>query len=252
MSPAVSVVTVCRNALKDLQKTADSVFLQSAEDFEWIIIDGASTDGTTEFLGSLDQPWIHSISEPDDGIYDAMNKGLAKASGEWIWFMNAGDQFHDQSSVQKVAEAGPGYDICFGESLVIDSEGNELGPRSSVTPHSLPDCLERSQFTHGMVVSHQAFVAKRRLVPQFAHQQYRFSADLDWMLRILSEPRRTVNLGMLARIDREGATLQNWKQSQYERFLILARHFGTGKTLINHCTILLRRLRHGKRTRLWK
>ncbi|NDV62448.1 glycosyltransferase [Puniceicoccales bacterium CK1056] len=252
MSPSVSVITVCRNALKDLRKTADSVFLQSADDFEWIIVDGASTDGTGEFLETLDQPWIHTISEPDEGIYDAMNKGLAKASGEWVWFMNAGDCFHDQSSVQKVAQADSNLDICFGESLVYDGKGNNLGPRSYVTPHALPEFLERSQFTHGMVVSHQAFVVKRRLVPTFAHPRYRFSADLDWMLRILAEPRNSVNLGTLARIDRDGATLQNWEQSQYERFLILARHFGTVPTLINHCTILLRRLLHGKRTKLWK
>lgn len=252
MNPCVSVITVCRNALQGLNKTADSVLSQSAENFEWIIVDGASEDGTRNFLEALEKPWINWISEADTGIYDAMNKGLAMARGNWVWFMNAGDRFYDKHTLGLLNNVDDSVEICFGESLVFDSVGKELGPRSSVTPHTLPSNLEKLQFRHGMVVSHQAFAVRRSLAPRYTDKRYKYSADLDWLLTILSKPRKSLNLGTLARIDREGATLQNWRQSQWERFLILAGHFGRLATIKNHFTILGRRLVHGKRTNLWK
>ncbi len=226
MSPAVSVITVCRDARAGLLRTRESVLAQTCRDFEWIIVDGASADGTRELLGQLDAPWVRWVSEPDAGIYDAMNKGLRMARGGRVWFLNAGDTFHDAGSLGAVAAVPDTVDICYGEAIVMGPGWRELGPRSRVTPHRLPDSLDKSLFRFGMVVSHQPFVPRRAIAPLYQSERYMFSADLDWMLAILARPRSSANLGPLARIEREGATLRNWRRSQWERFLILARHFG--------------------------
>jgi glycosyltransferase involved in cell wall biosynthesis len=209
---------------------------------EWIIVDGHSSDGTKSHLESLRDSWIHWISEPDNGIYDAMNKGIRMAKGEWLWFLNAGDVFHEQTAVDQVLKAREDADICFGEILIEEANGKALGLRSEVTPHKLPDKLEKYQFRHGMVVSHQAFVVRSRIAPLYNSDQYRFSADLDWMLNILTDRRESQCLGILARMPRSGATKDNWRQSQWERFLILCHHFGILPTVLGHVMITLRRV----------
>jgi glycosyltransferase involved in cell wall biosynthesis len=248
--PAVSVITVCRNAREALLKTRDSINEQTCRDFEWIIVDGDSTDGTVQLLQSM--KGARWISEPDGGIYEAMNKGLKMARGHRVWFMNAGDRLASADSLETVVSAPGDADICYGEALVEDRQGRILGPRSVVTPHKLPEKVEKDVFSLGMVVSHQAFLPRRAIAPMYQADRYRFSADLDWILTILSRPRICLNLGPLARVEREGASLDFWKRSQAERFLILSRHFGYIRTIGNHLQILFRRLRHGLRTSYWK
>lgn len=252
MNPPVSIITVCRNAHAGLRKTADSISRQSCRDFEWIIVDGASSDETPHYLRQLTALWIRWITEEDKGLYDAMNKGLRMARGEYVWFVNAGDTLYDEHALARVARDIPQVDIIFGEVTIIGSDGRDLGTRSEVTPHRLPQSLEKDQFRMGMVVSHQAFVARRTIVPAFNSSGYRFSADLDWMLRILDQERISKNSGLLAKVQREGASSENWVLSQYERFHILIRHFGLGVSLFNHIIILIRRVRHGLRKGLWK
>jgi glycosyltransferase involved in cell wall biosynthesis len=252
MKPAVSIITVCRNALPGLQRTRDSVRQQSCRDFEWIIIDGDSTDGTREFLEKIAPETDHVVSEPDSGIYDAMNKGLQIATGERVWFMNAGDTFYDSKSLAAVAAIPDTVDIGFGEVIMMDGDWNELGPRSAVTPHQLPMNLAREQFRRGMVVSHQAFIPLRRICPPYRADRYRFSADLDWMLGILAMPRSSRQLNPLAMVQYDGATRRNWKRSQWERFQILYGHFGAGPALANHVHIALRRIGHARNTGCWK
>jgi hypothetical protein len=177
-----------------------------------------------------------------------MNKGLKMARGDGVWFMNAGDGLLDADCVGRVVQALPESDIVFGEVRIIGSDGQDMGPRSQVTPHHLPGTLHRDHFRLGMVVSHQAFVVKRSLAPEFDTKRYRYSADLDWMLRILAEEPTSQNLGTLARVLRDGATLRNWKRSQWERFRILSEHFGIFTTLGNHLKIVLRRSVHFGKT----
>lgn len=252
MPPRITVITVCLNELEAFKRTLKSIDDQECRDFEWIIIDGASTDGTREELSQQNAEWIRFISEEDDGIYDAMNKGLKRARGEWIWFMNAGDQFLDSSSIRRVVDASGSFDIVFGEVAVENSQREIIGTRSEVTPHNLPAELRKEQFQRGMVVSHQAFVVRRCIVPMFRNDKYALSADLDWMLTILETKRPSINVGKIARIARLGQTMQNWKRSQFERFLILSRHFGYIMTIVNHMHIAFRRLRHASNTRSWK
>ena len=252
MIPEVSVITICRNAREDFLKTRESVLSQTSDDYEWIIVDGASTDGTQEVLESLRGDHIRWISETDNGIYDAMNKGLVMARGEHVWFMNAGDIFSDDGAISRVISASRDMDIVYGEVQVTDRDGNILGSRSEVTPHQLPDRLESLSFQFGMVVSHQAFIVRRSIAPAFKTPCYRLSADLDWMLAILKQPRKCRKTGLIARVTRHGATMDHWYRSQFERFLILGRHFGYTRAVWNHLCIALRRIRHGWQTRFWR
>lgn len=252
MIPKVSVITVCRNARGDLVKTRDSLLSQTSNACEWIIVDGASTDGTIEILEGLEGDHIRWISEPDMGIYDAMNKGLRMATGDWVWFMNAGDTFAEDSAVSRLMPVKTDVDIVYGEVEVVDRDGKRLGTRSEVTPHRLPDRLEKEAFKYGMVVSHQAFIVNRRIAPAYKSPPYRLSADLDWMLTLLEEPRKSLNIGLIAIVTRHGATMDHWYRSQFERFLILARHFGYARASWDHFRIAMRRVRHGWRTSLWR
>jgi glycosyltransferase involved in cell wall biosynthesis len=248
----LSVITVCYNPGKGFEATHSSVEKQSCRDFEWIIVDGKSSDGTRETVMALADRRVHVLSEPDLGIYDAMNKGLDIAQGKRVWFMNAGDLFHDDKSIEKVNRTDPEVEICYGEALVRTRKGDVLGLRSEVTPHRTPVSLDRSCFSRGMVVSHQAFIPLRGLAPKYQYSRYKYGADLDWMLEILQQPRTSVHLGNLAIVEREGATMDHWYRSQFERFLILGRHFGWGHTILNHARILSRRIFHARNTGLWR
>ena len=241
--PVVTVITVCRNAMDGLLRTEASIRSQANASLEWIIVDGDSSDGTQTHLKSLEEPWIKWISEPDQGIYDAMNKGIRMAGGKWLWFLNAGDVFHDASTVAQVIQAPEDTEICFGEVL-IEQDGGSIGTRSEATPHKLPQALEKRQFRHGMVVSHQAFIVRRDLAPFYDSERFQFSADLDWMLQVLTTNRQSYRLGTVACVPRAGATQQNWRKSQWERFNVLRKHFGTISTILSHAYIILRRTKY--------
>lgn len=243
MSPRISIITVCFNARSALAATKASVFAQSYTDFEWIVIDGASSDGTVEDLKALDDPRTRYLSESDCGIYDAMNKGLKLAKGDYVWFLNAGDMFYDESVLAQVSEVDSGVDIIFGEAVVQSEDGRVIGLRSEVLPHKCPTQLLKADFKRGILVSHQAFVVKRRCAPAY-NLKYQLSADLDWMLRILDRAPTSHRLQVMATIIREGATTRCWKKSLSERFQILAKHFGYWSTMGQHIYIIFRRLVH--------
>lgn len=100
--PLVSIVTVAYNAISTIEQTILSVINQTYPNIEYIIIDGGSTDGTVEIIKKYSDKITYWVSEPDKGIYNAMNKGIMKATGEWINFMNAGDTFYDDRVIENI------------------------------------------------------------------------------------------------------------------------------------------------------
>ena len=182
--PRISIITICYNASHTISRTLRSIQAQTYNDLEYLVIDGASRDNTLDLVRTL-APRALVHSERDQGIYDAMNKGLSHATGDYIWFINAGDALPSPTTVGEiVGEAclnGARPDIIYGDTRLIDSEGRDLGLRRLRPPHS----LTWESFRDGMLVCHQAFIVRRAIAPKY-NLRYRFSSDVDWCIRCLS------------------------------------------------------------------
>lgn len=251
MKAKISVVTITYNAEAVLQRTLDSVLSQSYPYVEHLIIDGASKDGTLALAEqyreeSTEKAASHEVviqSEPDHGIYDAMNKGLQKATGDYVLFLNAGDTLPATDTLELVMDkAGDGVGVLYGHTDVVDGEGNFLYHRR-LQP---PERLSWRSFRQGMLVCHQAFYARTEIAQNNPYDlQYRFSADVDWCIRVMKEAERRglqlVNLHtVVANYLEEGATTKNHKASLRERYLVMQRHYGVVQTFLLHCWFVVR------------
>ena len=240
----VSILTVTYNAELTVGKTLESVVSQSFTDYEHIIMDGASTDRTPEIVEASQNPRKHIYSEPDKGLYDAMNKALARAKGRYVIFLNAGDTFADSDSLLRLIETARKNDfpeIVYGQTDIVNEKGIILGPRHLTAPEK----LGWKDFSRGMLVCHQAFMARRDIAPLY-NLRYRFSADFDWCVRCLKASQRTAYVGDKPIIHylNEGLTTRNHRASLKERFAIMCRHYGRVKTIINHIGFAIRHLKH--------
>ena len=248
--PKFSLITVTYNAGAVLEDTIQSIITQTYKNVEYILIDGASTDNTMRIVERY-RDHIHTVvSEPDQGLYDAMNKGLSLATGDYVCFLNAGDCLHEDdtllSMVHSVAashEAPCPPDVLYGDTALVDSEGHFLRMRR-LTP---PEHLTWKSFRHGMLVCHQAFFARRAITPHY-DLRYRFSADFDWCIRVMKQARylHNTHLTLVDYLD-EGLTTRNHRASLIERFHIMCRHYGTVPTVMRHLWFALRTLTHPKR-----
>lgn len=238
-TPKFSVITVTYNAEKVLEDTIQSVISQTYHHVEYIIVDGASTDGTMAIVDKYRDRISRVISEPDKGLYDAMNKGISLATGDYLCFLNAGDSFHEDDTLQAMVHSISGNelpDVLYGETALVDSQGHFLRMRRL----SAPETLTWKSFKHGMLVCHQAFFARHTLIEPY-DLRYRFSADFDWCIRVMKKAHRLHNT-RLTLIDylEEGMTTRNHKASLKERFRIMARHYGLLSTIARHAWFVFR------------
>ena len=195
MSIRITYVTITYNAASVLQRTLDSVLRQDYPDIVHLIIDGASTDGTLEMVNDYIERSnaaqnghrIHVTSEPDKGIYDAMNKGLRSLDGDYVCFLNAGDFLPAPDTVSRIVghtgdcpQCAPA--VLYGDTDIVDGEGRFLYHRRL----SPPEHLTWKSFRQGMLVCHQAFYARTDFAIATPYdQQYRYSADVDWCIRVM-------------------------------------------------------------------
>lgn len=121
----LSIITINYNNLEGLKRTYESVVSQTCQDFEWIIIDGGSTDGSKEFIEEHQAQFTYWCSEPDKGVYNAMNKGIAKATGEYLNFMNSGDCFYDEHTLEKVFSQELMADLVYGDWIRVYPDHEE-------------------------------------------------------------------------------------------------------------------------------
>ena len=239
--PKFSIITVTYNAEKVLEDTIQSVIFQTYRNVEYIIVDGASKDHTLEIVNKYHNRINKVISEPDKGLYDAMNKGIQLATGDYLCFLNAGDKFHDSETLQKIVHTLKGQelpDVIYGETAIVDEEGHFLHMRRLSTPAH----LNWKSFKQGMLVCHQAFFVNRELaINHMYNLQYRFSADFDWWIRIMKKAKCLHNT-RLTLIDylNEGMTTKNHKASLKERFCIMAKHYGLISTILHHGWFVIR------------
>ena len=253
-----TVVTITYNAEAVLQRTLQSVLRQTYGGVEHLIIDGASKDGTLQMAEDYkrlsDQSELgHKViikSEPDKGIYDAMNKGLTQASGDYIVFMNAGDCFPQDDTLEQVVHRcrlmeSPSDElpaVLYGLTDIVDGEGKFLYHRRLQPPAQ----LSWRSFRQGMLVCHQAFYARTDIAKNLQYDtRYRFSADVDWCIRVMREAERMnlplVPVGIVtANYLEEGQTTQNHRASLIERFRVMCRHYGFFQTVALHFWFLVR------------
>ncbi|MDE7335367.1 MAG: glycosyltransferase [Muribaculaceae bacterium] len=237
--PLISIITITYNAASTLPPTLRSVEAQTFWDFEYLVIDGASKDSTVELARAC--PVAKVYSEPDRGLYDAMNKGLHRAQGRYIIFLNAGDSFSSPDTLQTYADAiaaaapvEPG--IVYGQTRLVDPERRYIGERHLRAPEK----LTFRSFLNGMEVCHQAMLVRRDLAEDY-DLQYRFSADYDWACKILKRSELNVYINdYVADYLSEGMTTANRRASLRERFRIMRRHYGLLPTLLTHLRKLLK------------
>lgn len=172
----LSIVTINYNNLSGLQKTIDSVLSQSFEDFEWIVIDGDSTDGSKELLEQYQEHFAYWCSVPDKGIYNAINKGLSHAAGEYVQFLNSGDWLYDSTSLEKAfAQFDSKYDIYYGDMIQVNDDGKE-------NPIIYPNELGFLFFPYNNIC-HQATFYKRSLFDNNPYDES-FSIVSDWAMNL--------------------------------------------------------------------
>ena len=239
--PKFSIITVTYNAGAVLEDTIQSVITQTYRNVEYIIVDGGSKDHTLDIINRY-REHIHTlVSEPDKGLYDAMNKGIRLATGDYLCFLNAGDELHEDDTLQLMVHSITGTelpDVLYGETAIVDEEGHFLRMRRL----SAPEDLNWKSFKDGMLVGHQAFFPRRELAEPY-DLRYRFSADFDWCIRIMKKS-HTLHNTHLTLIDylNEGMTTRNHRASLHERFRIMCRHYGYLSTLARHAWFALRLL----------
>ncbi|MBC3787273.1 glycosyltransferase family 2 protein [Spirosoma utsteinense] len=245
MPPTVSIITITYNAERFLERTIQSIVAQQATDYEYLVIDGGSTDGTLAIIRRYGDHITQWISEPDKGLYDAMNKGLHRAQGRYVWFMNAGDELYDPQTLPRLLEKIriTSADVYYSDALFVRDDSGQgpvaVGLRSAITPHTLPHNLIWQDMALGMKVCHQAFVAKRTIAPDYPTDN--LSADLDWEIRCLKAARLIEFLPfILCRYLLGGVSVQQHRRSLTDRFKVLADHFGLVPTAINHGRIIWR------------
>lgn len=249
-----TVATVTYNAGRLIERTIRSVEEQDYPYVEHLIIDGNSHDGTLEAVHHYQERnsvarvphEVNCLSEPDEGLYDAMNKALEMATGQYVVFLNAGDCFHAPDTLTRIAAAAGGSGelpaVVYADTDLVDAEGRFVRHRRL----SPPERLTWRSFRNGMLVCHQSFYVRTDLARMEPYDlDYRFSADFDWCIRVMRAaekrglPLRNAHLVATDYLA-EGLTTRHHKASLRERFRIMARHYGWASAVGRHVWFLVR------------
>ena len=211
--PTFSIITVCYNEAAHIRETLESIVSQTCKDYEWIVVDGGSTDGTKDILEQYADHFAWWCSEPDKGIYNGMNKGVAHATGEYVIFMNGGDIFHDSEVLAAISQAGLDTDVIEGLAVRMDN-GETLR-------HHDPD-LAHKLLTDG--ISHQSAFTRRELLVKYPYdERYKIVADWKFWLQTLLRDRCSFKFLdiIVADTDMTGVTYNRFSQNLQERTRVL-------------------------------
>lgn len=251
-----TIITCTYNAETVLERTLESVREQSYPHIEHLIIDGNSKDGTMTMVDdyiaeceeSHSQHIVKAISERDNGLYDAMNKGIKMAAGDYLIFLNAGDKLREPGTLEAVVaslnEPKEAVGVIYGDTDIVDDEGHFLHKRRL----SPPEKLTWKSFKEGMLVCHQSFYARADIAKSNLYSmEYRISADVDWCIRIMKEADvkglklHNSHLILTSYLD-GGMSIKNHRASLLERFRIMSRHYGWLTTVGMHLWFVVRAL----------
>lgn len=240
LRPKFSIITVTYNAASVIMPTLESVIAQGYTDYEYILVDGGSKDDTVAIAKTSGIQFAHVISERDKGIYDAMNKGISLATGDYLCFLNAGDAFYAPDTLQTIAGAIADEnelpDVLYGETAEVDDSRKFVRMRRLQAPEK----LDWRSFRNGMLVCHQAFYARRGIAPMY-DLKYHLSADVDWCIKVMKRAKKMVNVNAtVVNYLQNGISLQCHRQSLIERFKIMSKHYGLLPTIGKHIWFVIR------------
>ena len=237
--PKFSIITITYNAASVIEPTLQSVLSQTYTEYEYLLIDGGSKDNTVAKAKASGIEFAHIVSERDNGIYDAMNKGIALATGDYLCFLNAGDAFYGPDTLQTIANAATREefpDVLYGETAEVDDARNFVRMRRLQAPKQ----LTWRSFKNGMMVCHQAFYAKREIAPMY-DLKYRLSSDVDWCIKVMKQSKKLVNVNAtVVNYLQNGLSLQHHRASLKERFWIMSKHYGFLPTVFRHLWFVIR------------
>ena len=239
--PLITVVTVVYNDVKHIEDTILSVVNQTYPDIEYIIIDGGSTDGTVDIIRLYVDKIVNWISEPDQGVFDAMNKALKKATGDYIIFMNAGDSFADIDIVEKVVDymkENDASDVYYGDVY----RGNK---RVDCIWKDIPFYLSKKKI-RGMNICHQSIFVKLLIAKKYYFDtSYKFAADYNMMMQIFKDGGRFQYMPLTITVyDTTGIPMVNWQQTFKEE----ARICGYANSFLYKVELVKRKLFHSFRS----
>ena len=221
--PLFSIITVNKDNLEGLKRTAESVVSQTFKDFEWIVIDAASTDGSAEFVRQNESYMSYWVSEPDGGIYAGMNKGILKAKGKYVQFLNSGDVFADENVLENVSKNNDGSDILIGRINFWTYEGVYRKDYAMRQPHITLFSL----FLYG--ISHQASFISRRLFDECGLYDETVKIVADWKFfveAIINHNCSYKNIPVtIANFDRTGVSSRNGEKMVKERVDVFRKMF---------------------------
>lgn len=214
----VSVITVCYNAIIGIDKTIKSVIGQTYPEIEYIVIDGGSTDGTLDVINKYREKISYFVSEPDGGIYDAMNKGIRAATGEWINFMNAGDTFSSDTVLEEVFgdDLKKEIGVIYGDAYLKDSKGCV-----SVHPAMPLSFLKRA-----MPFCHQSSFVRKKTINEF-NKQYKICADYFFFYSLYYDNPNSFcykSIPISVYDNRQGLSIDNPRQHRQENLEIRSKH----------------------------
>ncbi|NDV55378.1 glycosyltransferase [Parabacteroides sp. 52] len=232
--PVFSIITVTYNASQWLERTILSILSQSYPHIEYIVIDGNSTDGTVELIKQYASGISYWQSEPDKGLYDAMNKGLLRATGDYVWFINAGDTLYTADTLQEIVTSLKKKvslpDVMYGDTMIVDAQGAPIGLRRLRPPKR----LTWKSFRKGMLVNHQSFIAKKEIAPLY-NTTYRLVADYDWCIQCLQRAQSVHNtFRVLSNFLEAGMSSVERKASLKERYKVMCHYYGPLSTFFMH------------------
>jgi len=226
----VSVITVCKNSESTIEKAAKSVISQTYENREYIIIDGGSTDRTLDIIRKHEDKVDVLLSEPDSGIYNAMNKGIARSSGDVLFFLNSDDYFHDDQVLSDIIDEfrkDSEVKVVYGNVVMYDGGSEKLVKHDKVT----------RKYFYKNTICHQALFAKKEvyeIVGKF-REKYKIHADTDWLMRAYFESGNTIKFKY---VDRKVCFFSaggicsdpvNAEKYKYDRQEISAEYFAEAK-----------------------
>lgn len=229
----ISIITVCFNEYSFIERTIQSVISQSLQNFEWIVIDGGSTDGTLEILNKYRSSIQVLVSEKDNGIYNAMNKGINLAKGDYLFFLNGGDYLFDNQTLEKIVSHNFFGDIVYGDIMIFDDQMKSYLLK-------MPEKLT-TEFLYHKTIPHQSTFIKKELFYTIGKydESYMIVADFEFLIKAKAHFNcnfQYVNLPFAWYLP--GGISQNSEKRMDEKRKVYKKHFNFAERVLYQYRLL--------------